>query len=38
MNRIATGEGPSWGPEYKVKPYLKGEVAVGGRISGQMGI
>ncbi|CNK49838.1 putative hemolysin [Yersinia intermedia] len=65
LNRIATGEGPSWGTEYKVKPYVKGEVAggagagyyfdtsidpyqisanrgetlaVGGRISGQMGI
>ena len=29
INRIAIGEGPSWGTEYKVKPYLKGEVAGG---------
>ncbi|WP_158616019.1 VENN motif pre-toxin domain-containing protein [Erwinia sp. 198] len=29
VNRIATGEGPSWGAEYKVKPYVKGEVAGG---------
>lgn len=65
LNRIATGEAPSWGTEYKVKPYAKGEVAggagagyyfdtsidpyqisanrgetlaIGGRISGQIGI
>ncbi|HIF3107560.1 TPA: hemagglutinin repeat-containing protein [Salmonella enterica] len=65
LNRIAIGEGASWGTEYKVKPYVKGEVAggagagyyfdtsidpyqisanrgetlaVGGRISGQIGI
>uniref|UniRef100_UPI0025513138 polymorphic toxin type 25 domain-containing protein n=1 Tax=Leclercia adecarboxylata TaxID=83655 RepID=UPI0025513138 len=65
LNRIATGEGASWGTEYKVKPYVKGEVAggagadyyfdtsidpyqisanhgetlaVGGRISGQIGV
>ncbi|RFS76820.1 hemagglutinin [Leclercia adecarboxylata] len=65
MDKLVNGEKPSWGAEYKVKPYVKGEVAggagagyyfdasidpnqisanrgetlaVGGRISGQMGI
>ena len=65
LNRIAIGLGPSWGTEYKVKPYVKGEIAggagagyyfdtsidpyqisasrgetlaIGGRISGQMGV
>ncbi|ECO0809218.1 hypothetical protein AAL09_12350 [Salmonella enterica subsp. enterica serovar Newport] len=65
LNRIAISEGASWGTQYKVKPYVKGEVAggagagyyfdtsidpyqisanrgetlaVGGRISGQIGI
>jgi len=65
MNRIAIGKRPSWGIEYKVRPYVKGEaaggagagyyfdtsidpyqisanrgetLAVGGRVSGQIGI
>ncbi|EGV2902147.1 hypothetical protein JF527_004856 [Salmonella enterica] len=29
LNRIATGEGPSWGTEYKVKPNGKVEVSGG---------
>lgn len=29
LKKIATGEGPSWGVEYKVKPYVKVEIAGG---------